>query len=249
MSKNNEQFSQGFTLVEMAIVMIIIGLLIGGILKGQELIVNAQVAMTASQYKGFLAAEATFVDNYNALPGDIPDGLAQTRIPNCNAANFCTGGNGDSQLGTPVTALGTPISDAENILYWKHLSLADLITGVNPSADSDPAGSIGGYSHPVANISGTWNAFAPDTSLIGINSIGGNRMGRIYFEISARPNTHEVITASHLAARLDRKLDDGMPNLGAVTAEFSSENCDEGDNATSLYNETTNGLCVMFFRN
>ena len=72
MSKPIKQTSQaGFTLVELAIVMIIIGLLIAGVLKGQELIGNARVTSTVAQIKAIDAATSTFKDTYAALPGDM----------------------------------------------------------------------------------------------------------------------------------------------------------------------------------
>ena len=73
---------QGFTLVELAIVMIIIGLLIGGVLKGQQLIENAKVTATISQIKGFQAALNSFRDTYSAMPGDMRN--ATTRLSGCD---------------------------------------------------------------------------------------------------------------------------------------------------------------------
>ena len=61
----------GFTLVELAIVMIIIGLLIGGVLKGQQLIVNAQITATVAQIKSIDAATTSFRDNYAGMAGDL----------------------------------------------------------------------------------------------------------------------------------------------------------------------------------
>ena len=91
MSKLSKQTSQaGFTLVELAIVMIIIGLLIAGVLKGQELIANARVTSTVAQIKAIDAATSTFKDTYDSLPGDMT--APTTRLPNCLAApcvTFC----------------------------------------------------------------------------------------------------------------------------------------------------------------
>ena len=84
-----------FTLVELAIVMIIIGLLIGGILKGQELINNARVSSTVSQTKAIETGISAFRDKYAAVPGDITNPTA--RIPSC--VGLCaTAGNGDGLI-------------------------------------------------------------------------------------------------------------------------------------------------------
>jgi prepilin-type N-terminal cleavage/methylation domain-containing protein len=89
--------SAGFTLVELAIVMIIIGLLIAGVLKGQALIANAQVTATVAQVKAIEAATTTFRDTYAALPGDMAS--PTTKLPNCAAAPCATAGNGDGSIG------------------------------------------------------------------------------------------------------------------------------------------------------
>lgn len=101
----------GFTLIEIAIVLVIIGLLLGGILKGQELITSARVRNLVSQIDGTKAAFFGFQDRYRALPGDY--GAATTQIP--NATND---GNGDGQI----------VGD-ESIALWDHLSHAGFING------------------------------------------------------------------------------------------------------------------------
>lgn len=101
----------GFTLIEIAIVLVIIGLLLGGILKGQELITSARVRNLVSQIDGTKAAFFGFQDRYRALPGDF--NLAATQIPNATQD-----GNGDGQI------LGT-----ESIALWDHLSHAGFING------------------------------------------------------------------------------------------------------------------------
>ena len=90
----------GFTLVELAIVMTVIGLLIGGVLKGQEMMRNAQMTATVKRVQSFQAALSTFEDIYKALPGDFI--AAQSRLPNCTAANHCYNGNGNYVLGAPI---------------------------------------------------------------------------------------------------------------------------------------------------
>ena len=82
-SQKNMRGQAGFTLVELAIVMIIIGLLIAGVLKGQQLITNAQIAATVAQVKAFDAATTSFKDMYAAMPGDMSTAASLARLPNC----------------------------------------------------------------------------------------------------------------------------------------------------------------------
>jgi len=75
-----KSYTSGFTLIEIAIVLVIIGLLVGGVLKGQELITGARVRNLISQQDGIKAAFFGFQDRYRALPGDYA--AADTNI-NC----------------------------------------------------------------------------------------------------------------------------------------------------------------------
>jgi prepilin-type N-terminal cleavage/methylation domain-containing protein len=103
---------RGFTLVEIAIVLVIIGLLLGGILKGQELITSARVRNLANQIEGIKAAFFGFQDRYRALPGDFTQ--ATTQIPGATQNSD----NGNGQILGP-----------ESIAVWDHLSHAGFING------------------------------------------------------------------------------------------------------------------------
>jgi prepilin-type N-terminal cleavage/methylation domain-containing protein len=108
---NFPQRQSGFTLIEIAIVLVIIGLLLGGILKGQELITSARVRNIIAQLDGTRAAFFGFQDRYRALPGDF--NAATTQISGASR-----NGDGDGQI------LGD-----ESIAVWDHLSHAGFING------------------------------------------------------------------------------------------------------------------------
>jgi len=113
----------GFTLVEIAIVLVIIGLLLGGVLKGQELIESAKVKNIAQDMRAISVAVLTYQDKYRALPGD--DRSAVTRWPDvaCVPAPAATVGNGliDGMWNAPAPA--------ETSCLWEHLRRANLLTG------------------------------------------------------------------------------------------------------------------------
>src|SRR3954466_9758314 len=88
----------GFTLVEIAIVLVIIGLLLGGILKGQEMITQAKIKNVVNDFNGITAAVNSYQDRYRALPGD--DLNAATRWA---SAGTVAKGNGDGQFGVNTT--------------------------------------------------------------------------------------------------------------------------------------------------
>ena len=187
---------KGFTLIEIAIVLVIIGLLLGGVLKGQELITSARVRNLITQQDGIKAAYFGFLDRFRALPGDYDQ--ATVNIANV-VAGACTGngnGNGRIELGG---------AGNESILVWEHLSKAGFINGsftCNPteSASTTPT-----------------NAFAVRMQVVWDN---------VFFDTAnARAATprHNLKSGgqipSDLLAEVDRKIDDGSATGG--TFRFS----------------------------
>ncbi|MBC7780809.1 MAG: prepilin-type N-terminal cleavage/methylation domain-containing protein [Proteobacteria bacterium] len=109
---------RGFTLIEIAIVLVIVGLLLGGVLKGQELITSARVRNLISTQDGVKAAFFGFQDRFRAVPGDYQQ--AAQNIANM-ATTGCGAGNGNGN--------GTIDPGTESVLTWEHLSKAGFITG------------------------------------------------------------------------------------------------------------------------
>jgi len=218
MSKPLKQTSQaGFTLVELAIVMIIIGLLIAGVLKGQELIGNARVTSTVAQIKAIDAAVSTFKDTYAALPGDMT--TPTTRLPACAAAPCSNAGNGDGKLANiPATA---PTAAQEGFAFFPQLAAADLITGISPAA-----GSVAfGVNFPAAKIDNSgFFAGSAATAADLTNAIGtlGSPSGLYLSLVATVANVTAAAASEGLtpsqASRIDTKLDDGSPGTGSVVA-------------------------------
>ena len=125
---------KGFTLIEIAIVLVIIGLLLGGVLKGQELITSARVRNLIVNQDGVKAAYFGFLDRYRALPGDYSQ--AQANIPGCAA---CQQGDNNGRID----------GAAEPISAWEHLSKGGFITGsyvysATPAPSNTPVNPYGG---------------------------------------------------------------------------------------------------------
>jgi prepilin-type N-terminal cleavage/methylation domain-containing protein len=110
---------QGFTLVEIAIVLVIIGLLLGGVLKGQEMIKSAKVKSQMQQLDGISAAFNTYQDKYGALPGDDNNASANTGVAGLTAGN----------------ANGVYSSAEGDRGVWEHLEAANLLAGYAAAAN------------------------------------------------------------------------------------------------------------------
>ncbi len=242
-TKTERKDEKGFTLVELAIVMIIIGLLIGGILKGQELIANAQVTSTVAQIKGIEAAASTFRDMYNAMPGDITN--PGVRLPGCGAEPCSTAGNGDGRV---TAAPGAVMANNEGLRFWTHLNAVDLLTGIDGTATI-----AWGAGFPAASIAGGFGiGFAADADGMTGETANAVVRGGHYIAMYAAPATaigaigNASLSATQ-AARIDRKMDDGMPKTGSVLAGGPTA-CAEED-AGSPYLEATDAVaCNLFIR-
>jgi type II secretory pathway pseudopilin PulG len=178
----------GFTLVEVALIVLIVGFLIALVVQGQQLIRNSRVRTLLAQQDAVITAVLGFQDRYRALPGDYRDAAGAIA---CVPA--CLGGNGNGR----IDSTGSP---PESILVWAHLSGAGFLTAAftatsgtaSPAPDNTPRNIYGGYMQVV--FDDRW-------------SHSGNTVRR-----------HNIKTGSGIPvdviAELDRKLDDGLPTSG-----------------------------------
>ena len=190
--------SKGFTLIEIAIVLVIIGLLLGGVLKGQELITGARVRNLISQQDGIKAAFFGFQDRYRALPGDYASADANVNCP----APGCPNGNGNGRIEKAVS--GSP---HEEIFAWTHLTAAGFMNGsyAANSAETSPT-----------DTNTPKNPYSVYIELVYDNTYG--------IASPAPAAKHNLKTGNQVPAEIiaevDRKIDDGKPFSGAF--QFST---------------------------
>lgn len=225
----------GFTLIEMAIVLVIVGLLIGGVLAGQQLIQSARVRNLISQQEGIKAAFFGFQDRYRALPGDYSQ--ASGNIP-CGTGTPCFDGNGNGRIDT-----GTAGTIHEEISAWAHLAGAGFINGSYTMAASGTTTAAPG--NTPKNPFGAYAQIAYD-GLWGTSD---------HAFIATRLLKHSIKTGNEvpvsILVEVDRKIDDGKPyagsfqfstfNGGAVAPEIggtSTTSCADLDDVSGNWNIT-----------
>jgi prepilin-type N-terminal cleavage/methylation domain-containing protein len=182
----------GFTLVEIAIVLVIIGLLLGGILKGQELINSAKVKNLANDFRVIPTYIYAFQDKFKALPGDDAQVVAHVSGSTLATTPAGTVGNGVIN-GHWNTATATD----ESFLFWQHVRLANLAAGPTDTADTTyrPSNAVGGR--------------------IGIASVSTTP------QVTGMTGTYQVCSTGILgkfAVQLDVQMDDGQPCTGSMRA-------------------------------
>lgn len=237
MGCTQEQNHEGFTLVEISIVMIIIGLLIGGTFGGMKLIENMQVNKTVQDLKAIESAALTFKDTYGRLPGDMPNTAA--RLPNCTVAPCATGGNGNRRI-SPEHSVANQWTAAlsptwERFTFWSHLQAADMLAvGTKNTTDMNF-----GEGQPDASIGGGYRI----TEFTGPGGCGAwNHINGIILvtaepslDLGSSTNTNTISCASISA--VDRKVDDGLPRQGRLLGH----NCEAAAPCSSEYYPTSLG--------
>ena len=203
--KRQSSKQSGFTLMEIAIVLVIIGLLLGGVLKGQELITSSKAKALDNDKAGLTAAFINYSDRYKAMAGD--DALVVTRF----TANQCGGiacvpGNGNGLLGQAANAFSAALGGApaigdvsENLKAFQHLRASGLLAA--------------GEQHPtVAALSYFSNPRNANATRIGVQA--GGYIGQIQAS-QAQVFVYLESIPANVAMALDSMVDDGFVNLGS----------------------------------
>jgi prepilin-type N-terminal cleavage/methylation domain-containing protein len=262
---------KGFSLVELSIVLVILGLLTGGILTGQNLIRAAELRALTTQMSQYRTALYTFRDTYFTVPGDMsnaedfwgtdPDGCPTHTNWQTGKTQTCKGDG--SGLGDSAT---------ERFRAWQQLAAAGMIegsysgvTGPDSSGTCVASDHEIGYNTPAGRVTNVG---------IGIASHGGDGLvasGEFtyWFEgdyrntllIGKNTTACEPIGAAFTPQEtwnIDKKLDDGKPGTGKIVTRpgigvSGHPNCNNGDNtqaASAIYTLSYEGTaCGMYFRN
>ncbi len=185
--------NRGFTLIEMALVMVIVGLLLTAALKGNELITNARARNVIAQQADIRAAFHGFQDRYRALPGDYPGAVASRNIPNI-AADI--GGDGNGVISNATAN--------EQTIAWAHLSQAGFLSAsyhmTNPTNAASEA-------NTPRNV---YNAYLQLTQDNNFATVTGATPAAARLNLK----TGNAVPAEVLA-EIDRKIDDGNAARGS----------------------------------
>jgi prepilin-type N-terminal cleavage/methylation domain-containing protein len=208
-------YDKGFTLVELAISLMVIGLLIGGVLKGQELIENARITRTIKDINDFDTAIMIFRGTYNdALPGDFRH---PNRIPNCTSAPCNLAGNGDRIIYSG--------NYQERLTIWWHLYNAGLISNIDTSKTTvtlnsaltiSPPSQFSGHYTPYHSSAASLGSHTstPEHPAVNLWFISDNNLG----------GSHTEFLSCQRISSIDQKMDDGKPMTGQVKILVNQHN-------------------------
>lgn len=228
----------GFTLVELSIVIVIIGLIVAGVTAGNALVRQAQLRAVGTNVDKFQAAIYAFKLQYNALPGDFNNASAVWGTA-CDSTPSNCNGNNDRK----IDFTGVNLQN-ESLRAWQHLYLAALLpvsvtgTGVMFTANNSPAG-------PIKN------------SIYFMTYHGTAFFSRATTALSLGLSTGAVWSGANITAAeaqsIDKKMDDGIANKGRMYGMTGNAggtpagNCSTtvGVGAGADYNLTGPGPCVL----
>ena len=231
MTYKSRKSQKGFTLVELAIVLVIIGLIVSGVLVGQDLIKAAELRATVRQHQEFQVAVNTFIGKYNGIPGDTDsdkfglcdgDGASPTDCNVTNAGAATTGCDGEANLGDGDGLIednnggAVTLHNGEISCFWAQLSTPgrELVKGVYDGFSGTAAATrndvVGQNVPAMKTTSFGWGVFNDGTDNWFMMGVVGAQTDDFY-------DTAEPFVPLD-AFDIDNKIDDGVPSAGDVQA-------------------------------
>jgi prepilin-type N-terminal cleavage/methylation domain-containing protein len=248
---------RGFSLVELSIVLVIIGLLTGGILMGQSLIRNAEIQSVITDYQKYRDSALAFRDQYDVLPGDMPDatnywGAQDTTPATCrttaSSSDLTCNGDGNGLIADATGSM-------EHFRFWQHLASAKIISG---RFNGINVGGVSIASHtPGTNVPAMkmdnvgWSVYSDgsysgDSVAFSLNY--GTRISVGKYTANWWP--HGRAFKPEEVWNIDTKLDDGKPGQGLVVAAYWNE-CTLAASQTDVNVEydlsNSNEDCAIYF--
>lgn len=222
--------TSAFSLVELSIVLVILGLLTGGILSGQALIRASELRAVTSEQQRYTTAISSFRDKYFGIPGDLRNATAFWTAGTCPgtnanttapAANTCDG-DGDGM----IEAAEASTSTSNGIFrFWQHLALAGLVEGSYTGVTNDTTYSTTVASTATPNVpksklgQATWNAgWLGSVGVADTTYYTANYGNALLFGGGTSALVPTAVLKAEEAWNIDTKMDDGKPDQGAILA-------------------------------
>ena len=245
----------GFSLVELSIVLVILGLLVGGVLSGQSLIRAAELRSVTTQYQQFSTAIGSFKDKYFAIPGDMSNAVSFW-------GNTVTGnGDGDGRIENTATAIGAAAATTSNEIsnFWQHLASAQMVEG----SYTVVAGTImtAGTNNPKGKLSSSgWNVIGLGT--VGFDSsaadtgttdpaiatfFDGDYGNAFLLGAGTAALLPTGVLKGEEAWNIDTKMDDGRPATGSVTSQESQATAAAGGGCSSPVTQSASTLSASVY--
>lgn len=233
--------SKGFSLVELAIVLVVMGLLVAGTLGGAELIKSAKLRAVISEIEKYKVAVESFKQQYEGLPGDLKNAASffgqatDCTTPYTDEAGTCNG-NGDGKIGSGATT-----DDTEPYTEWDQLALAKMIPGSYSGAGTE---AVVGVNVPAsAHIDGAGYSLTYHANPWSYTDALGRGFPGNYFMLGKSHATrNDVLTAAVISEDtfyMDSKIDDGTPDFGKILAGTGTNavgTCVSGSAPDIIYN-------------
>lgn len=241
--------NHGFTLVEISIVIVIIGLLIGSTIIGKSLLRSSRVMSITAEFATYKQAISNFNDKYQALPGDFS-----------TASSILSGAsNGDGNGLITNNLAGTNLR--EQFYAWQHLQKAEMIkgnyTGLEGSAGTRAR--VVGSNIPSSQLVGAgWGLIS-----VTLSDIAGGYTQIPYTAPDVPPNhvlwfgldsvsgtvdSQSPALTPGEALAIDTKSDDGLPRSGKIVAQANGSTGTCSTSATAYNSSSSSVLCSLVFK-